>query len=50
MERALKQAKDWIIQMWQRSNYDWMLSLTLLMAFTGVPTHDLMFIKLASNP
>jgi len=34
-----------LIYMWNRTSYDYMLFLTLPMAFTGDKTHDLMFAK-----
>jgi len=34
-----------LIHMWHRRNYGWMLFLTSPMAFTGVWTHDFVFIK-----
>jgi len=40
-----KWAKEFFL-MWHRNNYDWMLFLTLPMAFNGDRNHDPRFTKL----
>jgi len=45
METLFINVAKGFIQMWRKSNYDWMLSLTSTIAFTRDQTHDFVFTK-----